>query len=124
MFIEINNIIPNNSSSEGIAPRPYDTQLIDIKYNIQNYNFNNFNETIVKCFEKFKHSKITSENKNDFFICLDIYSFFSLLAFLPSFLFSYLFIIHSVLFQFLFLLYYLFLFVYFLLFIIIIIIIF
>jgi len=70
--IEINNIIPNNSSSEGIAPRPYDTHLIDIKYNIQNYNFNNFNETIVKCFEKFKHSKITYENKNDFFICLDM----------------------------------------------------
>jgi len=70
--IQINNIIPNNSSSEGVAPRPYDTHLIDIKYNIQNYNFNNFNETIVKCFEKFKHSKITYENKNDFFICLDM----------------------------------------------------
>ena len=70
--IEINNIIPNNSSSEGIAPRPYDTQLQDDKYDIEKYKFNNFNETVVKCFFKFKHPRITINNKDDFFICLDM----------------------------------------------------
>jgi dTDP-4-dehydrorhamnose reductase len=70
--IEINNIIPNNSSSEGIAPRPYDTQLQDDKYDIEKYKFNNFIETVVKCFSKFKHPKITISNKDDFFICLDM----------------------------------------------------
>ena len=70
--IEINNIISNNSSSEGIAPRPYDTQLQDDKYDIEKYKFNNFNETVVKCFSKFKHPQITISNKDDFFICLDM----------------------------------------------------
>jgi dTDP-4-dehydrorhamnose reductase len=70
--IEINNIIPNNSSSEGIAPRPYDTQLQDDKYDIEKYKFNNFKESVVKCFSKFNHPKITIGNKDDFFICLDM----------------------------------------------------
>jgi dTDP-4-dehydrorhamnose reductase len=70
--IEINNIIPNNSSSEGIAPRPYDTQLQDDKYDIEKYKFNDFNETVIKCFSKFKHPKITISNKDNFFICLDM----------------------------------------------------
>lgn len=69
---EINNIIPNNSSSEGFAPRPYDTQLIDTKFNIYDYHFSSFNETINMCFSKFKHPKINIENKDNFFICLDM----------------------------------------------------
>jgi dTDP-4-dehydrorhamnose reductase/beta-phosphoglucomutase-like phosphatase (HAD superfamily) len=70
--IEINNIIPNNSSSEGIAPRPYDTQLLDNKFSIYDYKFHEFNETINNCFSKFKHSHIKVENKNDLFILLDL----------------------------------------------------
>jgi dTDP-4-dehydrorhamnose reductase/beta-phosphoglucomutase-like phosphatase (HAD superfamily) len=70
--IEINNIIPNNSSSEGIAPRPYDTQLLDTKFNIYDYKFHDFNETINKCFSKFKFPSIKVENKNDLFILLDL----------------------------------------------------
>ena len=69
---KISNIIPNNSSSEGIAPRPYDTQLIDTKFNIYDYNFNDFNSTINICFSKFKHPKLNLENKDSFFISLDM----------------------------------------------------
>jgi dTDP-4-dehydrorhamnose reductase/beta-phosphoglucomutase-like phosphatase (HAD superfamily) len=70
--IEINNIIPNNSSSEGIAPRPYDTQLSDTKFNIYDYTFHDFNKTIDKCFSKFNHPDIQVQNKNDIFILLDL----------------------------------------------------
>jgi dTDP-4-dehydrorhamnose reductase len=70
--IEINNIIPNNSFSEGIAPRPYDTQLLDDKFDIKKYSFLDFDESIEKCFSKFKHPKINIENKNNLFICLDM----------------------------------------------------
>ena len=70
--IEIINIIPNNSFIEGIAPRPYDTHLLDNKYDIKNYKFNNFNETMVKCFEKFKHPQINIKNKDNYCIFLDL----------------------------------------------------
>ena len=69
--IQLENIIPNNNKSEGIAPRPYDTQLTDDKFDITKYSFIDFNESLEKCFQKFKHPKITSEN-NNFFICLDM----------------------------------------------------
>jgi len=70
--IKIENIIPNNKKSEGIAPRPYDTQLKDEKIDIINYSFINFDESLEKCFEKYKHPKINIENKNEFFIWLDM----------------------------------------------------
>ena len=70
--IEIDNIIPNNSKSEGIAPRPYDTQLLDNNIDVTNYSFIDFDESIEKCFKKFKHPKINFQNKNEFFICLDM----------------------------------------------------
>ena len=70
--INIENIIPNNNKSEGVAPRPYDTQLMDNKIEINNYNFKDFNESIEECFSKFKHENISLINKNDFFICLDM----------------------------------------------------
>ena len=70
--IQIENIIPNNSKSEGIAPRPYDTQLLDDKYDITKYSFIDFDESLEKCFEKYKHPKINVENKNELFICLDM----------------------------------------------------
>ena len=70
--IKIENIMPNNKKSEGIAPRPYDTQLKDEKIDIINYSFIDFDESLEKCFEKYKHPKITIENKNDLFVCLDM----------------------------------------------------
>ena len=70
--INIDNIIPNNNKIESIAPRPYDTQLQDDKFEIQKYNFINFNESIVQCFNRFKHPRFNVDNKNDFFIFLDM----------------------------------------------------
>lgn len=70
--IKIDNIIPNNTISEGFANRPYDTQLEDNNINIQNYTFTNFNRTIEKCFNKFKHPKMSIQNKDSFFIFLDL----------------------------------------------------
>lgn len=70
--IKIDNIIPNNTKCEGIAPRPYDTQLHDDKINILDYSFNNFNDTIIDCFNKYKHPKIKIHNKDDLFIVLDM----------------------------------------------------
>lgn len=66
------HIIPNSTKSEGIAPRPYDTQLNDNQYNINNYKFTDFDETLKECFENYKHPKINIQNKNDLFICLDL----------------------------------------------------
>jgi dTDP-4-dehydrorhamnose reductase len=70
--IQTENITPNNNKSEGIAPRPYDTQLQDDTFDITNYSFTDFDETIMVCFEKYKHPKINVENKHDLFICLDM----------------------------------------------------
>jgi HAD superfamily hydrolase (TIGR01509 family) len=70
--IQIEHIVPTNQKSNGIAPRPYDTQLTDDKYDIANYQFTNFNESLKECFEKFKHPKINIKNKNELFICLDM----------------------------------------------------
>lgn len=70
--MQIDNIIPNNQKSAGIAPRPYDTQLQDNNINITDYSFVNFDESIAKCFEKFKHPNISIQNKGEFFICLDM----------------------------------------------------
>jgi HAD superfamily hydrolase (TIGR01549 family) len=70
--INIDKIIQNNTKSEGLAPRPYDTQLQDDKINIIDYSFTNFDETIEKCFNKFKHPKINFQNKDDIFILLDM----------------------------------------------------
>lgn len=70
--ISIEHIIPNNTKSEGIAPRPYDTQLCDNKIDIMSYSFSDFDESIEKCFNKFKHPHISIKNKDEFFICLDM----------------------------------------------------
>jgi len=37
-----------------------------------NYNFTDFDESIEKCFKKYKHPKINFENKDLFFILLDL----------------------------------------------------
>ncbi len=70
--MSIEHILPNNTKSEGIAPRPYDTQLSEDKIDIMKYTFVDFDESIEKCFNKFKHPKISIENKDEFFICLDM----------------------------------------------------
>ena len=70
--IEIENIIPNVNKSEGIAPRPYDTQLLDNKCDINKYSFIDFDKSLENCFRKYKNPKITIENKNELFICLDM----------------------------------------------------
>lgn len=70
--IEIQNITPNNNKSNGIAPRPYDTQLQDNRVDIGKYSFMGFDETIETCFKKFKHPGINIQNKNELFICLDM----------------------------------------------------
>jgi len=72
LCINIENIIPNNNKSEGFAPRPFDTQLIDYKFEINNYSFKDFNKSIEECFSKFKHENISLKNKSDYFICLDL----------------------------------------------------
>jgi len=40
------------------AKRPYDTQLIDTRYNIQNFFLHSFTETLPYIFSRFKHPKI------------------------------------------------------------------
>ena len=70
--VNTSHILPNNSKGEGIAPRPYDTQLIEDKIHPNNYGFHDFQETIKTCFKKFKHPKINIDLKEDFFICLDL----------------------------------------------------
>ncbi len=70
--IYTNHILPNNTKSEGIAPRPYDTQLLDNQYNICDYIFTDFDKSLDNCFRNFKHPRINIQNKKDFFICLDL----------------------------------------------------
>lgn len=70
--VNIDKIIPNNNKSSGIAPRPYDTQLQDDKFDITKYEFISFNESIAKCFNKFKHPKISIDNRSELFIFLDM----------------------------------------------------
>ena len=47
-------------ASEGIyqAKRPYDTQLVDSRYNIENFFSHSFTETLPHVFSRFKHPKI------------------------------------------------------------------
>lgn len=42
----------------GLAPRPYDTQLFDARYNIRNFFTHSFHETLPHIFSRFKHPKI------------------------------------------------------------------
>jgi dTDP-4-dehydrorhamnose reductase len=63
-----NSIQPNNNGDTGAAKRPYDTMLLDNKFNIYDYKFTNFDESITDIFEKYKHPKI---NKNCF-VMLDL----------------------------------------------------
>ena len=70
--INYDHIEPNTINAEGLASRPYDTMLNDNKYDISNFTFTDFDESLEKCFEKYKHPRITKNNANDFFILLDL----------------------------------------------------
>jgi dTDP-4-dehydrorhamnose reductase len=74
IFLEKNteNIIPNNDRSEGIAQRPYDTQLSENKVDITSYAFTNFDDSLRLCFDAFKHPKLTMDNKHSFFFLIDL----------------------------------------------------
>ena len=47
-----------DNASVYTAPRPYDTELRDIRYNIHNFFTHNFEETIPYAFARFKHPKL------------------------------------------------------------------
>lgn len=66
------NVLPNNNKNEGLALRPYDTQLKDNKINIEDYKFENFENSINLIFSKFAHPKINIENCKNFFIMMDL----------------------------------------------------
>jgi S-adenosylmethionine synthetase len=69
------NIIPINEAPNDGVERPYDTQLLDNKYNIFYYKFTPLREGIEKCFFKLRHPKITynnSENTKDLFFLIDL----------------------------------------------------
>ena len=72
-FLEINNdnVIPNNNTSEGLAKRPYDTNLNDLKYNINKYTFTDFNTSIDYCFNKFKAPSLKT-NSHEIFLLIDL----------------------------------------------------
>lgn len=53
----------------GAANRPYDTQLVDSKYNITDYKFTPLDDGIRLCFEPFIHPSIFSK---DIFLLLDL----------------------------------------------------
>jgi dTDP-4-dehydrorhamnose reductase len=70
--IDSSHIIPNNDKSEGIAQRPYDTQLNENKFDITSYGFTNFDDSLRLCFSKFKQPKLTLNNKHSFFYMIDL----------------------------------------------------
>ena len=47
-----------DAASVYTAPRPYDTELRDVRYNIRNFFTHNFEETIPYAFHRFKHPKL------------------------------------------------------------------
>lgn len=69
--IDYNHITPNNKTGEGLAARPYDTQLFDKKYNINDFYFTDFKDTIKYCFNRFKHPSLKT-NARDFFLLIDL----------------------------------------------------
>jgi dTDP-4-dehydrorhamnose reductase/beta-phosphoglucomutase-like phosphatase (HAD superfamily) len=57
--VSFEKIIPNNSGNNDlIACRPYDTMLQDDKYNIYDYTFTDFDQSLERYFKKYRHNKI------------------------------------------------------------------
>jgi dTDP-4-dehydrorhamnose reductase len=70
--LKIDKIVPISHQNVGIAPRPYDTQLMDDKFDIRSYDFKDFHKTIEECFRRFRHPRLDPHNSGEFFICLDL----------------------------------------------------
>lgn len=70
--IDSSHIIANNNAINSIAPRPYDTQLVDDKFDIHSYTFTDFQYSIEECFKKFKHPNMSCENKDDIIYFIDL----------------------------------------------------
>ena len=64
---DILNIQPYNNINI-ISKRPYDTELIDNSYNINDYDITSLNNGIIKCFQKLYHPKIYSSTDNIFLL--------------------------------------------------------
>lgn len=73
ILLNINRkIITPTINIEGNAPRPYDTNLIDNKININSYNFTDFNVSLNTIFDKYKFIPIDKINVNDIFLMIDL----------------------------------------------------
>lgn len=61
LHVDMGLVVPQNDVPKGIASRPYDTMLRDNQYNIENYDFTDFDASIHQCFERFKIPPITED---------------------------------------------------------------
>ena len=68
------NIIPIDSPPNDGVERPLDTQLIDTKYDINQYSFTPLELGLFKCFQKVYHPKLndTETNFRDLFFLIDL----------------------------------------------------
>ncbi len=66
------HIFPSKPHACNLANRPYDTQLIDNKYNIDSFPVLNITEGIHKCFSKWMHPLINNSNSKDIIIFSDL----------------------------------------------------
>ena len=70
-------IKPNMSKGSGLAPRPYDTQLMDNRYEIKSYKFSDFDKTLKECFSKYAYPPLTENmhdaiSPKDYFFMIDL----------------------------------------------------
>jgi dTDP-4-dehydrorhamnose reductase len=67
------NHIKPISEFSNMASRPYDTQLVDSKYDISQFNKITLDEGIKRCFKKWKHPVISlTTNNTDLFLMFDL----------------------------------------------------
>ena len=65
----INHIVANNTDKlDCIASRPYDTMLLDDKYNVRDFQFTDFDTSIERYFSKYSHVK----PDRDCFLLIDL----------------------------------------------------
>lgn len=72
LHIDTSHVISNNEIENNVILRPYDTQLVDIQYDIKQFNFTRFDDSIFDCFFKFKSPPIQHNNVNDFIFFIDL----------------------------------------------------
>jgi len=71
--LPIHHIYPAGSLECGTADRPYDTQLIDKKYDINKYNFTPLSDGLLKAFSFLRHPSFSDKNSlNDIFFLFDL----------------------------------------------------